>query len=156
MQQPMRPYATFVRRSARTLRQSWWRATGKMTMCIFWWNTRQKWRCPIWSIASRACPRVVSGNSILPWLDDTTREFYGLQVTSLPPVAAHRCPAFVSTLKSNGTTCECFALNLFYPRPERQGFTRSSIRSAIEPRRVTLRPDLPGDWQGAGGGSPLR
>jgi hypothetical protein len=115
MQQPMRPYATFVRRSARTLKQSWWRATGKMTMCIFWWNTRQKWRCPIWSIASRACPRVVSGNGILPLLDGTTREFYGLQVTSLPPVAAHRCPSFVSTLKSNGTTCECEALNLLYP-----------------------------------------
>ena len=121
----MRRYATSLQRSARTLRQFWWIATGKMTMCIFWWNTRLKWRCPIWSIASRACPHVVSGNSIQPLLDGTTRAFCGLQVTLLPHVEAHRCPSFVSTLKSNGKICECFALNLLYPRPERRGWIRS-------------------------------
>ena len=145
----MRRYATSLQRSAKTLRQFWWIATGKMTMCIFWLNTRRKWRCPIWSIASRAFPRVVSGNSILPLLDGTTRAFSGLRVTLLPHVEAHRCPSFVSTLKNNGKTCECFALNLLYPRPERRGFTRYSISITRILRLFALRhPRAPAffDW----------
>ncbi|SRR6266699_3738768 len=123
----MRLCATSLQRSAKTLRQSWLRVTGKMTTCICWLNTRRKWRFPIWLTASRAFPRVVSGNSIPTLLCGTTRAFCGLRVTLLPHVEAHRCPAFVSTLKSNGKTCECFALNLLYPRPQRRGFTRYSI-----------------------------
>src|SRR6266581_7522546 len=90
------------------------------------------WRFPIWSIASKAFPRVVSDNSILTLLGGTTRVFSGLRVTLLPHVEAHRCPSFVSTLKSNGKTCECFALNLLYPRPQRRGFTRYSIKRIRE------------------------
>ena len=146
----MRPCATSLQRSAKTLRQSWLIATGKMTMCIFWLNTRLNWRFPIWSIASKAFPRVVSDNSILTLLGGTTRVFSGLRVTLLPHVEAHRCPAFVSTLKSNGKTCECFALNLLYPRPQRRGFTRYSIMGIVlsdgevrpaDPIRVELPPE---------------
>src|SRR6266436_5054933 len=127
----MRLCATSLQRSAKTLRQSWLRVTGKMTTCICWLNTRRKWRFPIWLTASRAFPRVVSGNSIQTLLCGTTRAFSGLRVTLLPHVEAHRCPAFVSTLKSNGKTCECFALNLLYPRPQRRGFTRYSIMTTM-------------------------
>src|SRR6266496_974244 len=132
----MRLCATSLQRSAKTLRQSWLRVTGKMTTCICWLNTRRKWRFPIWLTASRAFPRVVSGNSIPTLLCGTTRAFCGLRVTLLPHVEAHRCPAFVSTLKSNGKTCECFALNLLYPRPQRRGFTRYSIRGVRDNRKV--------------------
>jgi hypothetical protein len=80
-----------------------------MTTRICSSNIRPKWPSQRWSIASKASPRVVSDTSILTSPSDITR-------------------AFFSTLKTNGKTCACYALNLVYLRPEQRGFTRSPIR----------------------------
>ncbi len=109
-------------------------------MCICSSHIRPKWRSQRWSIASRACPRVVSGNSSQTSLPGITRTSCGLQVTLLPPVQGHPCPLFGSTSKINGKPCECFALNLLYPRPDRRGFTRRPINSDAHTAGIIVCP----------------
>jgi hypothetical protein len=104
--QPMRPYGASLPRSARTLRRSWSTATGKMTMCIFSWSIRPRWPSPLSSIASKECPRGVSGNSTKTLPHGITRACCGRPVTLRLHAEARRCPSFVSTLKTKGKTCD--------------------------------------------------
>src|SRR6185295_15176527 len=94
-----------------------------MTTCISLWSIRLKWHSQHWSgVSSRRL-----SNSIPTLLRGITRASCGRRVTLLPHAAEHRYPSFVCTLKINGKICECCALNLLYPCPERRGFTRSPI-----------------------------
>ena len=62
----------------------------------------------------KGVPRVVSDNSIPTLPHGITRACCGHRVIWLPHVEEHHCRSFVSTLKSNGKTCECFARNALY------------------------------------------